>query len=353
MWPDNCDGSYEQYCDVNRENTHIRDTLLSYGQNDLVSYMNVYWKVSVLTRLRVRLISTQDYQGDDESFWEHEWDKHGTCISSLEPGCFNNYTKDQELVIYFQKAVGLFQTLPTYEWLAADGIYPSLTKTYTLAQMESALTNAYGHEVNVNCNNGVFDEVWYHYESQGGIASGDIIPADPVGSGSTCPATGIKYYPKYVDLNGGSSSSSSPSSTSSSSPSSTSAAPGSQPTNNERGFVYPTKSDGSRVAGTCLINAGVWFTGTCGGYHAETQSDGSFKLYTNGGYCAIQSDILACTSSVTQATASVFAIDDAGVISYGGSSVFSAAQEPAGSTKVNVYADASQSIALTLVYVGQ
>jgi ribonuclease T2 len=32
--------------------------------------MSTYWK---------------DYQGDDETFWEHEWAKHGTCISTLEP----------------------------------------------------------------------------------------------------------------------------------------------------------------------------------------------------------------------------------------------------------------------------
>jgi ribonuclease T2 len=62
--------------------------------------MQTYWK---------------DYQGDDESFWEHEWAKHGTCISTLEPECYSDHTATEEVVDYFQKAVDLFKTLPSYE----------------------------------------------------------------------------------------------------------------------------------------------------------------------------------------------------------------------------------------------
>ena len=275
-------------------------------------------------------------------------------MSSLDPQCFNNYTAEQEVVSFFQKAVATFKTLPTYDWLAADGILPSLTKTYTLDEMETALAGAFGHQVTVNCDGSVFDEVWYHYDSQGGIPSGNLVPADPVGSGSTCPSTGIQYYPKYTDLSGSTSTSSTTSTTSTSTgtPSSTSSASASKPTDGERGFVYPTESDGSRPSGTCLINAGVWYSGTCGGYHVETQSDGTFKFKTNGGYCAVQNDILGCTGSVTQATASTFGIDANGVISYEGSTAFSASQVPSGSTKVNITADASEAIKLTLVYVG-
>jgi ribonuclease T2 len=62
--------------------------------------MNKYWK---------------DYQGNDESFWEHEWAKHGTCISTLEPSCYNGYTGQEEVVDYFEKAVSLFQGLDSYK----------------------------------------------------------------------------------------------------------------------------------------------------------------------------------------------------------------------------------------------
>ena len=62
--------------------------------------MNTYWK---------------DNQGDDETFWEHEWGKHGTCISTLSPSCYTNYQATEEAVDFFQKVVDLFNTLPSYD----------------------------------------------------------------------------------------------------------------------------------------------------------------------------------------------------------------------------------------------
>ena len=56
LWPDNCDGTYEQYCDPNRQYTDIRGKLQQQSPSTL-TYMNTYWK---------------DYQGNDESFWQHE-----------------------------------------------------------------------------------------------------------------------------------------------------------------------------------------------------------------------------------------------------------------------------------------
>ena len=62
--------------------------------------MTTYWK---------------DENGDDESFWEHEWSKHGTCISSLDPSCYTNYSSKEELVDFFSKTVELFKTLTSYQ----------------------------------------------------------------------------------------------------------------------------------------------------------------------------------------------------------------------------------------------
>jgi ribonuclease T2 len=61
--------------------------------------MNTYWV---------------DIDGDNESFWEHEWGKHGTCISTLKPSCYTGYTATQEVADFFQKTVDLFKTLDSY-----------------------------------------------------------------------------------------------------------------------------------------------------------------------------------------------------------------------------------------------
>jgi ribonuclease T2 len=99
LWPDHCDGTYDSNCDSSREYTNITAILQSYGKSDLLAYMNTYWV---------------DLDGNDESFWEHEWGKHGTCISTLKPSCYTGYTAQEEVPDYFQKTVDLFKSLDSY-----------------------------------------------------------------------------------------------------------------------------------------------------------------------------------------------------------------------------------------------
>lgn len=162
--PDKCDGTYEQYCDRSREYTNISAIISAAGKTELLDYMNTYWK---------------DYQGDDEDFWEHEWDKHGTCISTLEPGCYDNYTPQQEVVAYFQKTVDLFKTLDSYAFLAAKGITPSLTQTYKSNNIEEALAKPRGVQATIRCRDGELDEIWYFYNVRGSVETGQFVPTEP------------------------------------------------------------------------------------------------------------------------------------------------------------------------------
>ncbi|KAH1277857.1 hypothetical protein KXW98_002939 [Aspergillus fumigatus] len=182
LWPDNCDGTYEQFCDSSREYSNITEILQAQGRTELLSYMQTYWK---------------DYQGDDESFWEHEWNKHGTCINTIEPSCYTDYKPQEEVGDYFQKAVDLFKGLDTYKALAAAGITPSSSKTYKLSDILSALSAITGHEPSVGCSNGELNEAWYFFNIKGNLINGKYVPIDPLSS-STCPSSGIKYKPKPV-----------------------------------------------------------------------------------------------------------------------------------------------------------
>ena len=60
-----CDGTWGQFCDPSREENDIAGLLQNQGQTPLLSFMQTYWK---------------DDNGDDNSFWAHEWNKHGTCM---------------------------------------------------------------------------------------------------------------------------------------------------------------------------------------------------------------------------------------------------------------------------------
>lgn len=128
--------------------------------------MNTYWK---------------DYQGNDETFWEHEWGKHGTCISTLEPSCYTDYTPQQEVVDFFQKTVDLFKTLDSYSFLSAAGIVPSSTDTYTSAQILAALAEPRGVQVAIQCRNSALDEIWYFFDVRGSVQTGTFVATDPGG----------------------------------------------------------------------------------------------------------------------------------------------------------------------------
>lgn len=179
--PDRCDGSYEAYCDRSREYDNISAILGAGGGEDVLSYMDRYWK---------------DYQGDDENLWSHEWSKHGTCVSTLDTRCYVDYHPQQEVVDYFEAAVALFKTLPTYDTLAAAGVLPSRSRTWTKEEIHTPLKKMHSAGVTLRCRGKMLTEVWYHFAVRGSVRAGDFVAVEPNGATSSCPGTGIRYFPK-------------------------------------------------------------------------------------------------------------------------------------------------------------
>ncbi|KAG9248957.1 ribonuclease-like protein T2 [Calycina marina] len=311
LWPDHCDGTYDSSCDSSQNYGSIQTILDSFGATDLLSYMNTYWV---------------DIDGDNDSFWEHEWEKHGTCIPTLKPSCYSSYVAMQEVVDFFQKTVDLFETLPTYTWLANAGITPSSTNTYTSAAIQAALEAGFGQTVSLGCDSGALTEVWYSYNVQGSIQDGTFVPVVPVGTTQSCATTGIKYLPK-----------SGTTASTTSSPSSTPTAPA----GSFAGSGYLNAYVGSAVDG-CLISAGTWYsTGTCATYTATTSGSG-FTLTSSKGQCGISSGTFVCASGTA---ATVFTAVD-GKLAYSEATTFYAAAAPVGTTQQTVYTT-SNSVAVT------
>ncbi|KAI9753692.1 MAG: hypothetical protein M4579_005044 [Chaenotheca gracillima] len=310
LWPDRCDGTYDQFCDTAREYTNITAILQSYGKTDLLSYMGTYWK---------------DYGGDDETFWEHEWGKHGTCISTFDPKCYTGYTKQEEVVDFFQKTVDLFKGLPTYKTLAAAGITPSSSKTYTSAAIESAISKVTGHQVTIGCSSGALNEIWYHYNVKGSVQTGTFQATEPDGTKSTCPATGVKYLPKGGSGGGG-------------------GTPTTPPSGGPTGAPFTGSGYLNVNSGGCLISAGKWYTsGTCATFKAKAAGSG-FTLTSSKGNCGIVSGAFTCGSGVTLTTFT----SSNGDLAYSGKTAFYADSKPSGATQATVYtASHSTSILLT------
>jgi ribonuclease T2 len=135
--------------------------------------------------------------GSDADLWAHEWSKHGTCMSTLRPQCYDYYSRAQELVDFFTATVRLSQTLPTFQFLDACGIKPSSNTTYALADIENCLAKATGDQVpHLGCSaDGNLNEVWYYFYWAGRIKDGSVVRTNSTFP-SKCPATGIKYLPK-------------------------------------------------------------------------------------------------------------------------------------------------------------
>ena len=209
LWPDHCNGQYDSYCSADRQYTNITQTLQSFGQTSLLAFMNTYWKnqngavksfpssYSHPGEGQSKVID-EGIPGTDESFWEHEWGKHGTCISTLDPSCYVNYVPQEEVVDFFNRTVSLFQTLPTYQWLADAGITPSATQNYSSSDVLAALAAQHGANVTIECTgDGELDEVYYFYNVAGSVQVGTFVPENPVGESSDCPDS-LVYLPKQA-----------------------------------------------------------------------------------------------------------------------------------------------------------
>ena len=230
--------------------------------------MSVYWK---------------DFRGDDGDLWQHEWNKHGSCISTLETKCYPQeyYYPQQEVVEYFDKAVEMFQKLPSYQSLADAGIVPSYVQTYTLDRIKGALQRAHGSDVTVRCQHGSLNEIWYHFNVAGNLQNGDFVSSTPDGPKSNCPATGIRYQPKKRRPH---------------QPTTTRA-----PAPTDTGIPFTGKGfldvlTVNRRLG-CIISRGWWFlSGTCATFRTRIVSelDGTLTLHSSKGPCAFGNDVFGC-----------------------------------------------------------
>jgi ribonuclease T2 len=274
--------------------------LKSHGKTDVLAYMKTYWK---------------DYQGNDESFWEHEWDKHGTCISTLEPKCYTGYTKQAEVADYFQIATDLFKGLDSYTILANAGVTPSTTKSYALAEIANPLRAYHGYDVTIQCSSSALNEIWYHYNVLGNVqAKNSFVPTSPDGSKGSCPATGIKYTPKYLDTT-------------------TPSNPGTTVPFVGKGFLR-AYTNGTNQG--FLISGGTWYpnSGTPAGYTVATVDNG-FTLTTSKGACTAVAGtgLLGCAAGNT---ASVFSAVNS-TLAYRGQTTFYADAVPTGIIQAKVY----------------
>ncbi|KAI0339821.1 ribonuclease T2 [Trametopsis cervina] len=324
LWPDHCDGTFDQFCAPSREVQNITQILQAAGENQILDYMHKFWK---------------DNTGNDESFWEHEFNKHGTCISTLDPQCIKNFKAGDDVIIFVKRTISLFQTLPTHLFLAAHGIVPSTTKQYKLADINKVLTAATGKKPTVGCDgtgNAYLHEMWYHYVTKGSVINGLFVHAD-ADSTDTC-ADDVWYWPKGVPV---------PKPT----PTTTSSAPSATSTE-DKGTIQVFTADGKNVG--CILSKGTWSQQTCATFRPTPGSaSGTFDYTSSKGLCAVDATngTLSCGPPVTAASDFTNStITSGSLLAFNASSVFSADVLPTGTVQSTVFIGGDHSQVLQLIY---
>ena len=224
LWPDFCNGSYTQYCDLNRQydpvpspNTtnglangtavppykgpNIGTFVEAFGRYDLLDWMNTYWI---------------NQGAPNSDFWGHEFSKHATCFSTIDVPCYGpKYIEHEEVIDFFQTAIKYYERVPTYKWLEDAGITPSNKTQYSLKDIQGALTKAYGAQPYVGCSGTrynateageaanstdsgrtVLSEVWYYSHVNGRPQEGNEAVVDAGSFNTTCAhaESAVWYY---------------------------------------------------------------------------------------------------------------------------------------------------------------
>ncbi|EXJ88933.1 hypothetical protein A1O3_01997 [Capronia epimyces CBS 606.96] len=385
LWPDLCNGGFEQFCDSARRHDDIPAVLKAAAppevSDPVLAFMAKYWLA---------------LDGNHPHLWAHEWNKHGTCISTLEPACYaGNGDGDGgdeldptakvnvDVFDYVVQTTSLFKTLDTYAVLADAGILPSHTATYTLRELEDAVeSSAHGAPVTFRCNRfGELDEVWYHFTVMGPLRTESgrkdaavaespsrqsnsnlissspflnesavreiFVPTSPTGALSNCPRRGIKYRPKAGEKPRPGPS---PTSTDSSPPTAT---PTSLPFSGKgylKVHVLPSSSSAAPPAASnegCLIRLGDWYTsGTCATFNAlpDVVDPGHaplFSLSSSYSPCLIDPATKKFECSKSTSMQSIFSADPRtpSILSYRNSTTFYTTHAPKRYEKVGIYAD--------------
>ncbi|CAO3613793.1 unnamed protein product [Mucor hiemalis] len=152
LWPDTCSGGQlsSSGCDTSRTQTDIA-SIIGDANSSLLDRMNNYWV---------------SYTGDNNAFWVHEWNKHGTCVSTLDPSCYgSSYVANEDVVDYFETVVDLRDQFDIYSALSSNGI--TAGGSYATEAIRSAIQKVYGAKAKLDCASGALTDVTINFYVKG------------------------------------------------------------------------------------------------------------------------------------------------------------------------------------------
>ncbi|KAG0083903.1 Ribonuclease T2 precursor (RNase T2) [Podila epicladia] len=173
--PDTCPGSRKPYqgCDDSRVFFNVEDRLESYPNKTVgfMDQMQEFWPSNL---------------GDNNCFWSHQWIKHGTCVSTLDPSCTSNPVEGKDVYDYFSKALELRSRYDLYRALTAKRIFPRQSGKYKTGDIRAAIKEEFGVEPYLKCKHGNLEEIRLFFKVKNGDQYEPVQPTHPGWMGS-CP----------------------------------------------------------------------------------------------------------------------------------------------------------------------
>ncbi|VVT46932.1 uncharacterized protein SAPINGB_P001459 [Magnusiomyces paraingens] len=336
-----CSGGASQYCDSSREIGNATEVLETLGYKSLIAELARSWST-------------------DEEAWTHAYNKHATCMATLNSNCYGEFEREnQNVADYFTASVNLQRRLPTYYFLQRAGIVPSSTEKVSKDAVLAALKGfGYGHDVYLKCENGALSEVRYYFTVRGSVSAGRFVAID-ADKASDCPAE-FWYSPKETVAE----------------PSegeeellNLAATPDAFPGAPEAPGLAPTGHLITDMMPGCLDNNGTWFVGgLCGNFTKTLLPSGNITLTTLTGNCALNdTGFFSCGPQNIEATSFNFTtfgffFKELGFVSGYYDEFWSAVDKPSSGKKalvpptsqqISVGANSSGTINFRLKYVPQ
>ncbi|KAL3616280.1 Ribonuclease 2 [Castilleja foliolosa] len=170
LWPDYNDGTWPACCSGKKFDVKEVSTLQG--------ALNQYWP-------SLSCGSTSNCHGGKGLFWEHEWEKHGTCSSSVTGDEYN----------YFLTTLNLYFKYNVTDVLREAGYVASNSEKYPLGGIISAIQNAFHATPELECSGDALQELNICFYK-------DFKPRDcAVGSNTkNGTLTSRKSCPKYISL---------------------------------------------------------------------------------------------------------------------------------------------------------
>ncbi|KAI3461777.1 hypothetical protein Pfo_018440 [Paulownia fortunei] len=176
LWPDYNDGTWPACCTGKRFDVKELSTLLG--------ALNKYWP-------SLSCGSSSNCHGGKGLFWEHEWEKHGTCSSSAVGDEYN----------YFLTALNVYFKYNITEVLREAGYVASNSEKYPLGGIVSAIQNVFHATPELECSGDALQELhlcFYKDFKPRDCAVESNTESGIITSKKSCP--GYISLPEYVSL---------------------------------------------------------------------------------------------------------------------------------------------------------